>query len=194
VPPTLLDWHGEVTTKGTVSANSRQEFASATFGYAISVTPMHMAIAYSAIANDGVLMHPILVKQIVTNDGNIIKDNPIRAERTVLRSSTARSLRTALIRVTDPEHGTAKLARVPGFHVAGKTGTSRKWDNGYKAGRVICSFGGMMPAHDPKLVCYIVVDEPQTTTVNRYGGTLAAPIFSQIARRAAQHMNLIPGP
>ncbi len=189
--PTLLNWKGEVPTKGKIGA-SKQDFASATFGYAISVTPMHMAIAYSAIANDGVMMTPVLVKQVVANDGTIINDYPIKEQHRVIKTNVAQSLRKALVSVTALSGGTAKLARVDGYEVAGKTGTSYKWDKGYDPNRVICSFGGMMPANDPKLVCYIVVDEPKTKKVSRYGGTLAAPIFSKIAERAAMHMNLPP--
>jgi len=188
--PTLLNWKGEVPTKGKIGP-SRRDFASSTFGYAISVTPMHMAIAYSAIANDGVMMKPILVKQIVANDGTVVEDNPTLVHHRVTKPNVAKSLRKAMVAVTE-ERGTAKQAQVKGYKVAGKTGTSYKWDKGYDPNRVICSFGGMMPAGDPKFVCYIVVDEPQTTKVSRYGGTLAAPIFSKIAEKAAMHMNLTP--
>ena len=188
--PTALNWKGEARTKGTVNKNSPQEFASATFGYAISVTPMHMAIAYAVIANDGVMMKPNIVKQISKYDGTIVEDYSPSVHHRVLKTEVAKSLRRALVTVTSESYGTAKQARVPGYKVAGKTGTSLKWDKGYKEGRVICSFGGMMPAEKPRLAAYIVIDEPQTNEVKRYGGTLAAPIFSKIAKRAAIHLNI----
>lgn len=189
--PTPLNWKGEVRTKGKVGP-SPQEFASATFGYAISATPMHMALAYSAIANDGVMMQPRIIQSVVSNDGTVIENHPVEPLREVLRSQAARDLRRAMISVTE-EGGTGKQARVAGYKVAGKTGTTRKWENGsYQKGRYICSFGGMMPAEDPAFVLYIVVDDPQTTKVKRYGGALAAPIFSKIAERAAGYLELRP--
>ena len=191
--PTPLNWVGEVRTKGTVGT-SKQEFASATFGYAISATPMHMALAYATIANDGLAMKPHIVKQIVSNDGTVIESHDVTKLRQVLSPEVAKQLRKTMVAVTDEKNGTAKLARVPGFDVAGKTGTSRKYihGEGYVEGRVICSFGGMMPAENPAFAIYVIVDEPQTTELNRYGGTLAAPIFSRIAQRTAHHLNLVP--
>ena len=189
--PTAIGWKGEVRTKGTVG-RSPQEFASATFGYAISATPMHLAIGYSTIANDGMMMKANLIKKIIANDGTVIKDNPPTEQRRVLDEDVAKSLRHALISTTEIG-GTGKKAKVAGFRVAGKTGTTRKWENGkYRKGRYICSFGGMMPAITPAFVIYIVIDDPQTTAVKRYGGTLAAPIFSKVATRVANYLELDP--
>jgi len=188
--PTGLNWPGEAKTKGK-AGSSPQDFAASTFGYAISVTPMHMALAYSAIANDGMMMHPILVKEVLTNEWIAVEKSPPSESHRVIKADVAKSLRRALASVTE-EGGTGTDAAVEGYKVAGKTGTSLKWDKGYDENRVICSFGGMMPADDPKIVCYVVVDEPQTNEVGRYGGTLAGPIFSNVARRAALHMNIAP--
>lgn len=189
--PTGLDWAGEVKTKGQAGP-SPQEFASATYGYAISATPMHMAVAYATLANNGKMMRPTVIKSVIANDGTIIEDNPPKMVRQVVDSDVAYSLRRALLSVTE-EGGTGTKARVPGFHVAGKTGTTRKWsDGGYQKGRYICSFGGMLPVNNPDFVCYIVVDDPKTTTQNRYGGTLAAPIFANIAERTASYRNITP--
>ena len=95
-------------------------------------------------------------------------------------------------------HRTEKLpatrAAVPGFRVAGKTGTVQKHNpkGGYFANSYIVSFAGMMPAEDPAFVCIVVIDDPRTQKVTRYGGTIAAPAFSKIATRVASHMNLQP--
>lgn len=189
--PTPLNWKGEVKTRAKVGP-APQEFASSTFGYAISATPMHMAIAYSTIANNGQMMRPTIVKSVVAYDGTMIEDHPPKMLRRVLEESTARSLRRALVSVTNVG-GTGTRASVPGYKVAGKTGTTRKWENGkYQKNRYICSFGGMMPADNPAFVCYIVVDDPMTTEMDRYGGTLAAPIFSRIATRASAYMEMNP--
>jgi cell division protein FtsI/penicillin-binding protein 2 len=90
--------------------------------------------------------------------------------------------------------GTARLAAVPGFRVGGKTGTSKKVNpgGGYYTERYTVSFAGLLPAHNPEFVCVVVIDDPQTTEVQRYGGSIAAPVFSRIAARTAAHMNLEP--
>ncbi len=189
--PTSIGWKGEVRTKGTVG-KSPQEFASATFGYAISATPMHLAIAYATVANDGVMMKTNLIRRVVANDGTVVEDHPPTIERRVIDEDVSRSLRNALISTTQVG-GTGKQAQVQGFKVAGKTGTTRKWENGgYRKGRYVCSFGGMMPAHNPAFVIYVIVDDPMTTDVKRYGGTLAAPIFSKVATRLADYLDLKP--
>jgi cell division protein FtsI/penicillin-binding protein 2 len=91
--------------------------------------------------------------------------------------------------------GTATKAAVPGYLVCGKTGTAIKHDpkrGGYIDGGYVVSFAGFMPADKPAFVCYVVIDEPMTTEVPRYGGQIAAPIFANIAQRLATHMNLQP--
>ncbi len=191
--PTGLNWAGEVRTRGTVGT-SPQEFASATYGYAISATPMHMAVAYATVANNGKKMRPTLVKAVIANDGTVIEDNKPKFERRVIKEDVAIALRRAMTSVTE-EGGTGTLARVPGYKVAGKTGTTRKWEKGgYVMGRYICSFGGILPADTPAFICYVVVDDPMVSPnkKKRYGGVLAAPIFSRIAGRTASYMNISP--
>ena len=90
--------------------------------------------------------------------------------------------------------GTALRAAVPGFRVAGKTGTVHKHNpkGGYMANSFIVSFAGMMPAEDPAFVCIVIIDDPRTKKVNIYGGSIAGPIFSKIGTRVASRMNLQP--
>jgi cell division protein FtsI/penicillin-binding protein 2 len=90
--------------------------------------------------------------------------------------------------------GTATKAAVPGFRVAGKTGTCNKHNpkGGYFKDSYIVSFAGMMPAQDPAFVCIVVIDDPKTKKVNVYGGSIAGPVFSKIATRVASRMNLQP--
>jgi cell division protein FtsI/penicillin-binding protein 2 len=170
------------------------DFSRASYGYYIGVTPIQMATAYSVIAGDGRLLRPKIIKELVANDGTVIDDFPTEVRGQVISPETARMMRTALHKVT-LLGGTATQACVSGHKVCGKTGTAIKHDpkrGGYIAGAYVVSFAGFMPAEDPAFVCYVVIDEPKTTEVPLYGGTIAAPIFSKIATRIAAHMNLKP--
>lgn len=169
------------------------DFSRISYGYAVSVTPLQVACAYSAIANGGTLMKPLLVKSIMANNGTTIMNYKPTPVRRVIRESTARKLRRALATVVDIK-GTAKRAKVEGYLVAGKTGTTVKINpkGGYLQGRYTVSFAGMMPAEKPAFVCVVVVDDPQTKEVKRYGGTIAAPIFAKVAARVANRMGLEP--
>lgn len=170
------------------------DFSRAAYGYYIGVTPIQMATAYSVIAGDGRLLRPKIIKELVANDGTVIDDFPTEVRGQTISPETAKKMRTALHKVT-LQGGTAMNACVKGFQVGGKTGTAIKHDpkrGGYIAGGYVVSFSGFMPVEDPAFVCYVVIDEPMTTEVKIYGGTIAAPIFSKIATRIAAHMNLKP--
>lgn len=170
------------------------DFSRAAYGYYIGVTPIQMAAAYSVIAGDGRLLKPKIVKSLVANDGTVIDNFPTEARHQVISPETAKKMRTALHKVT-LTGGTATKACVPGYKVCGKTGTAIKHDpkrGGYIQGAYVVSFAGFMPAENPAFVCYVVIDEPETTEFPRYGGTIAAPIFSKIATRLAAYMNLQP--
>lgn len=169
------------------------DFSRACFGYATNVTPLQLACAYSAIASDGKLRRPSIVKALVANDGTVVEDFRPTVVHEVLTAKNAEKMRTAMSKVVE-EGGTARAAAVPGYKVGGKTGTVRKHNpkGGYYGDKYIVSFVGMMPAENPAFVCIVVVDDPRTTKVNRYGGSIAGPIFSKIAARAASYMNLPP--
>lgn len=170
------------------------EFSRAAFGYRIDVTPIQMATAYSVIAGDGRLLRPAIVKALVANDGTVIDDFPTEVRGRPISPETARKMRTALHKVTLPG-GTATQAAVPGYRICGKTGTAQKFDykkKRYAEGKYTVSFAGFMPEDKPAFVCYVVIDEPMTTEVPRYGGQIAAPIFANIAARLATHMNIPP--
>lgn len=172
--------------------NNEADFSRACFGYATNITPLQLACAYSVIAGDGNLRKPHIVKSIIANDGSIIDDYEPEVVNRVLKPKSAAQMRTALEKVV--KSGTATRAAVPGFLVAGKTGTVQKHNprGGYFKDRKIASFAGMMPAQDPAFVCVVVIDDPRTTTVKHQGGLIAAPVFSKIATRVASHMNLKP--
>ncbi|MEX1049654.1 MAG: penicillin-binding protein 2 [Akkermansiaceae bacterium] len=169
------------------------DFSRASFGYATSVTPLQLACAYSAIASDGKLRKPLIVKSLVANDGTIVEEYPPEVVAEVIKPRAAAQMRAAMEKVTQTG-GTALKAAVPGFRVLGKTGTCNKHNpkGGYFKDKYIVSFVGAMPAEDPAFVCIVVIDDPRTKKVNTYGGSIAGPIFSKIGSRVASHMNLQP--
>ncbi|MEK7951363.1 penicillin-binding protein 2 [Luteolibacter sp. Y139] len=168
------------------------DFSRTTYGYALAVTPLQVATAYCAIASDGKLRKPHIVKSVIANDGTVVERYEPEVVREVIRPETAKSMRAALEKVVDPK-GTAVQAKVPGYGTAGKTGTAVRIEKGrYQAGHYTVSFAGMCPAKDPAFVCVVVIDDPLTNKVTRYGGTIAAPVFSKVGARLAAHMNLTP--
>lgn len=174
--------------------NNESDFSRACYGYAVNVTPLQLACAYSVIAGDGKLRKPHIVKSLVANDGTIVEDYKPEVVREVLKPKTAAQMRMALEKVV-LTGGTATRAAVPGFRAGGKTGTVQKINphgRGYLQGSYITSFAGMMPIQDPAFVCVVVIDDPRTQKVTRYGGTVAAPAFGKIGARVAAYMNLQP--
>ncbi|MDG1357212.1 MAG: penicillin-binding protein 2 [Akkermansiaceae bacterium] len=182
------------------------DFSRISYGYAVSVTPLQVACAYSAIANDGVLMKPQLLKSMMADNGATTHSYDKVRVRRVIKSETAEKMRQALATVVD-EKGTARRAKVEGFIVAGKTGTTVKIhpDGGYYNGendrdkRYTTSFAGMMPADQPEFVCVVVIDDPSMPDreegkpkVTPGGGNVAAPIFSKVATRVANLMGMKP--
>ncbi len=169
-------------------------FSSMTFGYAVNVTPLQVACAYSAIANGGKLLKPQLLQAVIANDGTPIERMRPEVVRQVISSDAAAKLRDCMVAVVSKD-GTAFQAAVPGYQVAGKTGTAQKYDREtkkYFKNRYTVSFAGMLPAQKPAFVCVVVIDDPQTDKVARYGGTIAGPIFAKASARIARHMNLTP--
>ena len=152
-------------------------------GHGIAVTPLQMARAYAAIANGGVLVQPHLVDRI---DGKPYQQR--RGRRVVSREVSNQML--AMLRGVVIE-GTGTEAAIPGYTVAGKTGTAAKIDpdGRYSRTRYVASFVGLVPATKPRLVIMVMVDEPSGSF---YGGTVAAPAFKQIARFNLQHLEVPP--
>ena len=144
-------------------------------GQGLAVTPMQMAAAYAAIANGGVLRPPRLVLEA---GGEEVAHGTARA---VINEQTADRLRDMLEGVLAPG-GTAAEVEVPGYPLAGKTGTAEKAvEGGYSESDFVASFVGFAPAQDPELLVAIVVDEPRGSY---YGGEVAAPAFGEIAEFA----------
>jgi cell division protein FtsI (penicillin-binding protein 3) len=159
------------------------------FGQGVSVTMLQMAMALSAIGNDGVLMEPHLVKAIVNPYGQKVQDFPPRPVRRVLSQATAREMLAIMATVTQPG-GTAKDAAPPGFTVAGKTGTAQKLvGRAYSHNKFNAWFIGLIPADKPVLAIAVVVDEPKGAI---FGGVVAAPIFREIAGQSMRVLGYYP--
>jgi cell division protein FtsI/penicillin-binding protein 2 len=147
---------------------------------------MQLATAYTAIANGGVLRRPRVVARI----GD--RAQPLAAGRRVISTATASTLRTMLSGVL-AAGGTASSISIPGYTLAGKTGTANKIDpdtGEYSKSRYIASFVGFAPARSPKLLVTVMVDEPQGAI---YGAEVAAPAFEEIMRFALPYLRIAPG-
>jgi cell division protein FtsI (penicillin-binding protein 3) len=151
------------------------------------VTPMQMASAYAAIANGGILRPPHIVRAVAG------RFQALAPGHRVISQTTAAALRQMLQGVLAPG-GTASEVSIPGYQLAGKTGTASKVDPAtgqYSEHAYVASFIGFAPASDPKLLCAVIVDEPQSGSI--YGGTVAAPAFGQIMSFALPYLGIPPG-
>jgi len=174
---------------------NNRNFASATYGYGVSVTPLQLAMAYSAIANGGMLLQPRLVDSIVAHNGIELEKTPVKEVRQVIKKRTANEMCLVLEQVV--LKGTGRRGKVPGYRGGGKTGTAEKWDNDlkmYREDKKFCTFAGILPVHDPRFVCIVTIDEPSGLPKDFKvgGGTIAAPVFGQVAERIARFMNIAP--
>ncbi len=182
--PTGIDFPGE--SQGIVlpvDKWSGSTIGNVPIGQGIAVTPMQMASAYAAIANGGVWTRPHLVDRV--GDGLA---KPVFRRRVVNRW-IARELTSMLQNVV--LDGTGTLAQIPGYHVAGKTGTAAKPDprGGYSTSKYVASFVGFAPATRPRVVVLVTVDEPQGAI---WGGVVAAPAFQAIAQQTLQYLSAAP--
>ena len=169
------------------------EKSNMAFGQGISVTAIQLINALSAIANGGYLMRPYIVKEIVNKKGECLRKNYPQVIRKVISAETAKALTEIMIGVT-LDGGTGTAALVPGFEVAGKTGTAQKVDpitKRYTWSKPVSSFIGFIPAHNPRIALLIVVDEPRG---RGFGGVVAAPAFRAVAERALRYLNVFPEP
>ncbi len=179
--------------KGIVSLPSSWndvDLAAASFGQGLSVTPIQLIVALSAIANGGFLVEPHIVKTITDIDGEIIYEAKPKIRKKVLEPETADIISNMMIKVV--EEGTGTRADVEGFAVAGKTGTAQIFDKEtgkYSETEFIASFIGFIPAEDPKLAILVLIDRPKTDI---YGGTVAASIFSETARDVLNYLGIFP--
>jgi len=183
---TGVDLQGEVTGQLRESW-SEIDLATATFGQGISITPLQLITAINSIANGGTLMKPYVVEKITQPDGKVISINPEEKKR-VIKESTAKVM--TWIMVNAVEKGEAQWVKIPGYSIAGKTGTAQIPVAGhYNPNETITSFVGFFPAEDPKITMLAVVHKPKTSI---YGAETAAPIFFSAARDIITHYGIPP--
>ncbi|THJ16553.1 MAG: penicillin-binding protein 2 [Nitrospira sp. CG24B] len=167
----------------------RRSIASISIGQEIGVTPLQMVSAVAALANGGVLMKPYVVSEIRDAEGQILKQIPPQTRRRIVSPETARSVTKILEGVVTD--GTGGKAAIPGFRVAGKTGTAQQIDGDtktYSTSRFVASFAGYVPSDIPRLAMIVIIDEPQDKKAS--GGSVAAPVFSRVGEQVLSYLGV----
>ena len=186
---TEIDLPGEVN--GLLKAPKdwgRRTLASISMGQEIGVTPLQMVSAIATLANGGVMMKPYVVSEVRDQKGLLLKEVLPHAKRRVVSEETAKTVTTMLEGVVT--NGTGTKAAIPGFRVAGKTGTAQKIDprtGGYSSTLFVGSFVGYVPAESPRLAMIVVIDEPQGEA---WGGTVAAPVFRRVGEQVLNYLGV----
>lgn len=180
---TSIDLPGEVTgylKKPDKYSKISKNFMS--FGYEISMTPLQLAAAYGALVNGGSLYQPYIVKNIADAGGSVIKNRePLRIRR-VISEETSKKIVDYMVGVV--ENGTGKNAKLSEVFIGGKTGTAQRYVNGaYTNKEHNSSFIGFFPADNPKVLCLVLLYAPKS---GMYGGTVAAPVFREVAKRIVE--------
>lgn len=185
--PTAIEL-SEATRVRPLTPDNWSELSTMTisYGHGISASPMHLAAAYASLLNGGTRVTPTLVRTGPTAPGPRI-----------ISEETSATVRAILRQVVSEERGTANYAEVPGYAVAGKTGTADKPrpTGGYYEGKVIATFAGVFPAHDPRYIIIVTLDEPEVFMAGenrRSAGYTAVPVAAEVIRRAAPLLGLRP--
>lgn len=194
--PTRIDLPGEAEgfsySLEMLSKPSGEELASSSFGQTFTVTPIQLITAVSAVVNDGKLMQPYIVKQVLDSEGNIVSTTEPVVVRQVITSETSATMRGILERVVGDEDGSGRKAYVPGYRVGGKTGTSEKLQkNNAEGGKFyITSFYGFAPANDPQVGVLVLLDEPHVGNI--YGSVIAAPVVGAVLSEILPYLGIEP--
>jgi penicillin-binding protein 2B len=191
---TGIDLPGEMAGQISFRQDIATEVATATFGQGrVEVTAMQQLAAVSAIANGGKLLKPYIVKKVLSADGKkVIKENKPTYVRRVISESTARKVSGYLEQVvSDQEIGTGRRAYIPGYRIAGKTGTAQKVVNGRYStnNQYVMSFVGFAPADKPKIALIIIVDEPKVKSYQQ-GGYVVGPLFKSIMKKSLMYLGV----
>ena len=183
---TGIDLEGEVNgIFKSPSQWSKVTISAVPMGQEVTVTPLQLLSAISAIANDGVFMKPFVVKYIKDNKDELIKDVEPQIGDRAISVQTAQRMKVILTKVVD--NGTGKKAQIPGVRVAGKTGTAQKVSNGlYSHNKFYASFMGFAPVENPRLAAVVVFDEPHP---QYFGGSVSAPVFQEVIGDALKYLN-----
>jgi cell division protein FtsI/penicillin-binding protein 2 len=163
---------------------SKTSIGAVPIGHEVTVTPLQLVSAISAIANDGVYMRPFVVKYIKDNHDELIKSFEPKAVDRVISEDTAQRVTAILTGVV--ERGTGRRTKINGVSVAGKTGTAQQVINGeYSHNKFYASFIGFAPAEDPRVAVVVTFDDPHP---NHYGGTVAAPVFKEVVTDTLRYL------
>ena len=190
---TGIDMNGEMSNAGLYHnaeklSMEQAALATASFGQTFKVTPIQMITAMCAIANGGKLVTPHVVSKVLDAQGNAVSTVNATVKRQIISEDTSRRICTILGEIVNG--GGSKNAYVPGYRIAGKTGTSEKRDTVENEDDVVASFCGFAPADDPKVAVLVLLDDPQTEV--RYGGTLSAPVAQKIFESILPHLKVEP--
>lgn len=184
---TGFDLPGESTGSfHTLSRFKEVEVATSAFGQTFIITPLQLITAYTAITNGGTMVRPHIAKELVDDNGNVIKKFETEIIRQAISKETADTIRDILEGVVD--RGTSKNAYIRGYRLAGKTGTSEKFPRGN--GKYVASFVGFAPANDPEIIGLVMLDEPMGSS--HMGGAIAAPTFKKIFDEVLRYMDIEP--
>ncbi|BBB93267.1 MAG TPA: stage V sporulation protein D [Methylomusa anaerophila] len=187
--PTGVDLPGEA--KGITIDRAQAKpinLATMSIGQSIAVTPMQLVTAVAAVANDGQLLRPQIVREVRDKSGQIIRGFQPDVVRQVIDPAIAKEVKGILEKVV--EEGTGRNAYVEGFRIAGKTGTAQKVGaGGYLPDKYVASFAGFAPADNPQVALLVVIDEPVGLY---YGGQIAAPVFGAVMKDVLQYLKVSP--
>ena len=186
--PTGLGWPGE--SPGILAPSSTwpaSQAANISFGQGMSVSAMQVASVYATIANGGVRVTPRLISGLVDPDGDVHPTEPGPTRRVI--SPQAASTVTQMLEEVTTKQGTAPQAAIPGYQVAGKTGTADRIDPNRQYNGKVASFVGFAPADNPNIVVAVVLDNPKN---GYFGGTVSAPVFTEIALVRAGERRVVP--
>jgi stage V sporulation protein D (sporulation-specific penicillin-binding protein) len=181
---TGIDLPGEAGGLFDPSKIGPVELATISFGQGISVTPIQLITALSAIANDGKMVQPHVARAILDKNGKVIHEFGVTPVRQVISYETAQEMKKILESVVT--NGTGGRGKIEGFRVAGKTGTAEK----YAAGKYVASYEGFVPADDPKLAALVIIDEPSAGII--YGGQIAGPVFQRVMSDTLNYLGIKP--
>jgi len=190
---TGIDMTGEMSNAGLYHSYEKlsttvSSLATGAFGQTFQVTPIQMITAMCAIANGGKLVTPHVVSKVLDAKGNVVSETQTKVKRQIISENTSSRICSILGDIVNG--GGSKNAYVPGYRVAGKTGTSEKRRTVENKDDVIASFCGFAPADDPKVAVLVLLDDPQTEV--RYGGTLSAPVAQKIFESILPHLGVEP--
>ena len=166
------------------------DLAVNSFGQSYNCTMIQMAAAFASVINGGSYYEPHVVKQVVNDQGSVVRKIEPNLVRETVSESTSEFIRHALFMTVDDEEGTGKAGRVAGYKVGGKTGTAEKLPR--SAHNYLVSFCGFAPADDPQLLVYVVIDTPNLPGKEQAHSTFATEVFQKIMTEALPYLNVFP--